>query len=106
MRDGLLTGRLELPSVTFDGEVPSEASRARLDALAHALASLPNAFLIQVRVVPGAEPGAAAATLAGQRAAALKALLVARGVPAARLFSAIDGQASGTTAMVTLTRLQ
>lgn len=106
MRDALAGGRLELTSVTFDGDVPSEASRARLDALARALTAMPNAFLIQVRSVPGTEPAAVAATLAGQRAAALKAMLVARGVPSARLFAATDGQGGASGALVTLTRLQ
>lgn len=106
MRDGLVAGRLELTAVAFDAEVPGEASRAQLDALARVLTSLPNAFLIQVRPTPGTEPGAAAATLAGQRAAALKAVLVARGVPAVRLFAATDAQGSAAGALVTLTRLQ
>jgi outer membrane protein OmpA-like peptidoglycan-associated protein len=106
MRDGLQAGRVELTSVTFDGDVPSDASRARLDALARVLASLPNAFLIQVHPVEGAGTGAAATTLAGQRAAAIKALLVARGIQSNRLFAAADGQASSAGALVTLTRLQ
>ena len=106
LRDALLAGRLEMTSVTFDAEIPSEASRAQLDALARVLGSMPNAFLIQVHIAPGSEAGAVPVTLAGQRAAALKALLVARGVSAARLFAATDGQRSTSGALVTLTRLQ
>ena len=106
MRESLAAGRLELTSLTFDAEIPSDASRAQLEALGRVLASLPNTFLIQVRHELGATSGSTTTTLTEQRAAALKAWLVARGVPSARLFGATDNQGSSSGALVVLIRLQ
>jgi hypothetical protein len=106
IRDGLASGRLELASVTFDAEIPSASSRSELDVLAGVLASLPNMFLIQIRPEVAGAPGAPAKTIADQRAAALKAWLVSRGVPAARVFATSDGEPAASGALVTVIRLQ
>ena len=88
MRDALTAGRLELTGITFDGEVPSAASAAGLDALARVLASMPDAFLIT-----------------GQRAAAVKVWLVSHGVPGGRVFAASDGQPGAPDSFVSVVRL-
>jgi hypothetical protein len=106
IRDGLSAGRLEMTTVTFDGEVPSNTSGPSLDALARVLNSMPNMFLIQVRLEIGMVPETMAKTVADQRAAGVKAWLVSRGVPAGRVFAASDGQQGAPGALVTIVRLQ
>jgi hypothetical protein len=106
IRDGLSAGRLEMTTVTFDSEVPSNTSGPSLDALARVLTSMPNMFLIQVRLEIGMVPETMAKTVADQRAAAVKAWLVSRGVPAGRVFAASDGQQGASGGLVTIVRLQ
>jgi outer membrane protein OmpA-like peptidoglycan-associated protein len=100
IRDGLAAGRLDLPAVQFDGDVPAESSRETLETLARALAASPNAYLVQV--ADGPDP---TQRLGERRATAVKTWLVAHGVSAARLFAA--GAVSGTdTPVVSVTRMQ
>ena len=83
------TGRAEVPGIAFEvgADQPHPGSEGHLSALAVALRGGPGPFLIEGRA-RAEEDGSGGRVLAGLRAAAIKAALVAEGLDGARLFTA------------------
>lgn len=83
----LTAGRATLPEIRFDGSTDQLAtgSAPHINRLAKLLESQPGAFLIEGHVDATAD-AAADQALSEKRAAAVKAQLVAAGIPATRLF--------------------
>ncbi|HEX2780159.1 MAG TPA: OmpA family protein [Gemmatimonadaceae bacterium] len=101
----LASGRAVIKSIQFaaDSDEPTPASDGVLKSLAKALMATQGPYLIEGHVDPGSDPGAAQG-VSQRRAAAVKARLVALGVPEGRLFAMgfgatrpATGNASATT---------
>ena len=84
----LATGRVMVDGLVFIGATDTlEAnSEATLNRLAGALAATPGTFLVEAHVPPSGDVFADQ-SLTDRRAAAVRAALIAAGVPASRLFA-------------------
>lgn len=105
VRDGIANG-LELVSISFErNKSVIGGSTEELQALTKQMLESPNAILVQGRADPGMSR-AAAQRLAEQRALALKAVLVAQGIQANRIFTAAGGVAQPGMAPLFVQRIR
>jgi outer membrane protein OmpA-like peptidoglycan-associated protein len=107
LRQELASGRAALPAVQFEPGTSAivPASEPSLRALLAVMTGSPNVFLIQGRADP-ASPPASAADLAVGRANAVKAWLVANGIPGPQVFAAGEGAAAADAPLVTIVSMQ
>jgi hypothetical protein len=85
--------------------MPSTRHPSSLQALAGVITDSPGVFLVQARADAGVLPPDAL-QLAGARAAAIKAWLVASGVPAERVFATGDVAATPDASLVAVVPMQ
>ena len=107
LREELAAGQPALPAVGFEPGPTTigPSSEVSLKALAAVMSDSPGVFLIQARADPGVSPQDAT-QLAQARATAIKAWLVANGIPAERVFAAGDGAAAPEAPLVSVVPMQ
>jgi outer membrane protein OmpA-like peptidoglycan-associated protein len=101
------TGRAEVPGVAFapGTDQPEPGSEIHLSALAAALRGAEGVFLVEGRAAADEDPTGGRA-LGGLRAAAVKASLLARGLPAVQLFTAGQVADADGAVPITVVRMQ
>jgi outer membrane protein OmpA-like peptidoglycan-associated protein len=111
IRTQLDSGRLVLPALGFaaGGSEPNGAGAAQLARVAKAMLATSATYLIESHVADGSD-AAANQALSEKRGAAVKAKLVADGVPAGRLFVMSYGSqrpaANGASSRIEIAKMQ
>ena len=107
LRQELASGRASLPAVRFEpgSSTMVSGSEPALRALLTVMTGSPNIFLIQGRADPESGPEGAQA-LASARATAVKAWLVANGIPGPQVVAAGATSAMPAASVVTVRQMQ